>query len=377
MIAGLPRRIDLELPIEGKGVKPERHRLYDAPRLRGARLDGDLPGDLALRRPVGSGGIQLSVIGLLDHPSTSYTYRGSPPHYIGEPFAVKSAISAPTPCVSRLNTGFPASQRPRAAQGTIIASDTYLPARTRERSRSQPVTETGIVNHLPGANISRSRRRVPDRRRRTLATLDDVSAADGIFDPTQVDRGRSYHRPLYWARVAGIALDLAVLALLAFTVVGDDLYALSDGRSLWVRGVVFSLLTLALTAAVALPIGLWAGYVHEHEWALSTQSLGGWCLDRLKGLAVGLALTTAALLGLLAAARAWPIAWPVIVAAAAVFLVLTLSYLAPVVLEPLFSHFENLLQIEISRQACRRSAPEREFPSRGSSLPTRVAGRAS
>jgi STE24 endopeptidase len=187
------------------------------------------------------------------------------------------------------------------------------------------------------------------------ATLDDV-AATGLFDREEVERARSYHRPLYLAAVAGIVLDLALLAVLSFTGVGDDLYAVTDGWPWWARGLAFSVLVVALVAGVDLPIGFWAGYMHEHAWALSTQSIGSWSLDRLKGLAVNLVLTTCAFLGLLVAARAWPVGWPLVVAGAAAFLVLVLSFVAPVVLEPLFNHFRPLADRELAASLRRLSA---------------------
>lgn len=175
-----------------------------------------------------------------------------------------------------------------------------------------------------------------------------LRAGDGLFSSEQIERGRSYHRPLYLAAMVEIALDLALLALLSFTALGDHLYALTSAWPWWARGLAFSLCVLALAAAVRLPIAFWAGYLHEHAWELSTQSLGGWSLDRLKGLAISLLLGTGALLALLAAARAWPVAWPAIVATVAAFVVLTLSFIAPVVLEPLFSRFAPLADRELA-----------------------------
>jgi STE24 endopeptidase len=194
-----------------------------------------------------------------------------------------------------------------------------------------------------------------------LATLGGMPSGDGLFASEQIERASSYHRPLYRARVAGIALDLALLSILSFTRLGDDLYALTSGRPWWARGLVFSVLVLGLTSVVGLPIAFWAGYLHERAWALSTQSIGGWSLDRLKGSALTLLLGTGALLGLLVAARVWPVAWPVIVAALAAALVFTLSVIAPVVLEPLFSRFAPLadraLSARLEALAVRANAP--------------------
>jgi STE24 endopeptidase len=192
-----------------------------------------------------------------------------------------------------------------------------------------------------------------------------LSAGTGLFDREQIERGRSYHRPLYVAGVAEIALDLGLLALLSFSVLGDHLYASTGGLPWWARCLVFSLCVLALTAALRLPIAFWAGYLHEHAWALSTQSLGSWSLERAKGLALTLVFSTSALLGLVAAARVWPLVWPLIVAAAAAFVVLTLSFIAPVLLEPLFSRFTPLADRELADSlqtlAVRAGVPVRQI----------------
>ena len=50
-----------------------------------------------------------------------------------------------------------------------------------------------------------------------------------FFTPDEVARARSYHRPLYLALAADIALSTLVTALLAFGWLGDRLYAVTRG----------------------------------------------------------------------------------------------------------------------------------------------------
>jgi len=175
-----------------------------------------------------------------------------------------------------------------------------------------------------------------------------VSCGKGLFECEQVERARRYHRPLYVAAAGGIALNLGILALLTFSVLGDHVYASTSGWSWWARGLAFSVLVLTLTAVVGWPIAFWAGYVHEHAWSLSTQSAGGWFLDRLKGLTLNLVLGASALLGVVAAARAWPALWPAVVAPAAAAALLVLSFVAPLMLEPLFNRLTPLTDPELS-----------------------------
>jgi STE24 endopeptidase len=174
-----------------------------------------------------------------------------------------------------------------------------------------------------------------------------VSGADELFGREHVERALRYHRPLYLAAAVTVTVNLALLALLTFTVLGDHLYASTSGRPGWTRALIFSLLVVALTRTVGLPLAFWAGYRHEQAWGLSTQSLGDWFLDRLKGFVLDLAFGGSALLGFVGAARAWPAAWPAIVAAVAAATVLALSFLAPVILEPLFHRFRPLADPEL------------------------------
>ena len=107
-----------------------------------------------------------------------------------------------------------------------------------------------------------------------------MAGGNGLFECEQVERARRYHRPLYLAAAGAIALNLGVLALLTFSVLGDHVYAATSGWAWWARVLAFTLLVLTLTALVGSPIAFWAGYVHEHAWSLSTQSASGWFLDR-------------------------------------------------------------------------------------------------
>jgi Zn-dependent protease with chaperone function len=121
---------------------------------------------------------------------------------------------------------------------------------------------------------------------------------------------------------------------------------------------------LVLVGTLAsLPLSFYR-YRHEQRWGFSTQSPRDWAVDRLKGVAVALVLLTAAMLGLVGSARAFPSAWPLVAGVAAAFLVLLLSFVAPVVLEPIFNRFRPLpderLADELRALADRADVPVRD-----------------
>jgi STE24 endopeptidase len=167
-----------------------------------------------------------------------------------------------------------------------------------------------------------------------------VVDALSFFSQEEVARARSYHRPLYWAAAAGLATDVAVLALLAWTGVGGAL----DPASLpwWGRTLAYAAIVVAVMAAAATPLALWSGLVRERRWGLSTERLPSWIGDRVKEIAVNGVLAAGVFVALLALVRALPGWWVVPAGAALALAVLLLAYVAPVVLEPLFNRYEPL-----------------------------------
>jgi len=180
---------------------------------------------------------------------------------------------------------------------------------------------------------------------------------DSIFTPEQIARARRYHRPAYLALGADLVLGTAVLALLAA-------FARWRIGPWWLGCAVLAAAVIAISTAVRLPLAFWSGYLHEHGWGFSTQSPGGWALDRLKGFLVAVVLTVLPLEALVALARAFPSWWPAVAAPGAALLVLLLGFVAPVVLEPVFNRFRPLADValagELRELAARAGVPVRD-----------------
>jgi STE24 endopeptidase len=137
-------------------------------------------------------------------------------------------------------------------------------------------------------------------------------------------------------RLAELALGLTVPGALALAQLGR-LFDLTW----WVEALTLAALVVCATTLTRFPLSAWR-FRHERTWGFSTQSVAGWLADRLKALAITAVLTSAALLGLVGAARAFPRWWPIVAAAGAAGLVLVLTFVAPLVLEPIFNRFRPL-----------------------------------
>jgi STE24 endopeptidase len=191
-----------------------------------------------------------------------------------------------------------------------------------------------------------------------------LSSGGQIFDSGQVERARRYHRPAYLARVAGIALGLLVLGLLSFGALGDWLFGLVDGLPWWGEAIAFSALVTLVVSLLATPIAFWRGYLHERRWGFSTQTLGGWLSDRAKGVAIGMALTVIPMFGLIASVHVFPSWWPLVAALGGAAIVFVVTFLAPVLLEPVFNRFaplrDDALAEDLRQLADRAGVPVRD-----------------
>ena len=168
-----------------------------------------------------------------------------------------------------------------------------------------------------------------------------------LFAPEEIERARSYHRPLYRALGVGFVLELGVLVSIAFGPPGDWLAGWTGG-SWWARTLALSALVVGVGALVRLPLSCWRGWVYERRWGFSTQTLRGWLLDRLKGLVLGAALTGGGIVLLIGSVRAWPGWWPAVAAPGAAAFALVLSLLAPLLFERLFNRFWPLPDAELA-----------------------------
>src|SRR5262249_40235291 len=137
--------------------------------------------------------------------------------------------------------------------------------------------------------------------------MDAVIAEE--FSPEERARARAYHRPLYLALLADVALAAGLLAALAWSPLGDWLYSPLKSLPAVAAAAAYAALVTAFTSVVETPLAFWRGWWRERRWSFSTQGAGGWFVDRAKGLAVSVVLAAAAWAAAVARARALPGWW--------------------------------------------------------------------
>jgi STE24 endopeptidase len=194
---------------------------------------------------------------------------------------------------------------------------------------------------------------------------DQLAALRDLPQP-EVARGRAFHAELRPGAYAALAVGLAVALALGLTPLGAKLVSLA-GRPFgdhWIAQAVLGGLAVVLVAdLVTLPFAAWRHAVVA-RYGLSTQGWGGWTVDLLKSYAVSAVIGAIALLGFYTVTRLAPRWWWAVGAAGAAGLVVLLSFVLPVLVEPVFNKFTPMeqgpLRTELMTLAARDGVPVRD-----------------
>lgn len=151
-----------------------------------------------------------------------------------------------------------------------------------------------------------------------------------------------YYRSGNWLwlgwRLQGLAIPLLLL-LSGFTVgLRRRTAALSRGR--FALGLVLFLAAyLLVDSLLELPLRFYSGYLRQHAYGLSNQTLGKWLRDLVLGTGVSLVIGVVVLGGLYALMRTSRRHWWLLAGALAFPASVFLLFLEPVVVAPLFNDF--------------------------------------
>ncbi|MFY1699049.1 MULTISPECIES: M48 family metallopeptidase [unclassified Solwaraspora] len=192
-----------------------------------------------------------------------------------------------------------------------------------------------------------------------LAALRDLPA-------DQVERGRAFRAALRHPRYAALVTGLVVALLLGLTPIGARLVELA-GRPFgghWVAQALLGGLAVVLLAdLLTLPFAAWRHRILT-EYGLATQGWSGWAVDLVKSYVVGAVIAAVALLGFYTITRLAPRWWWAFAAAGAAGLVVLMSFILPVLVEPVFNKFTPMppgpLRVELLALAERDGVPVRD-----------------
>jgi STE24 endopeptidase len=159
--------------------------------------------------------------------------------------------------------------------------------------------------------------------------------------PPPTDQAIRYYRSgnVLWA--ADTALSILIPALILFTGFSARLRTLARriGRRWFPAIAIYAVLFALVTACLTLPLTYYEGYVREHAYHLSSQSLSKWWGDWLKGTAAGAVGFSLVLWIPYFLLTRSPRRWWLYSALATIPVTTLLLIVTPLWIDPLFNHF--------------------------------------
>lgn len=194
----------------------------------------------------------------------------------------------------------------------------------------------------------------------------DQLAALAELPPGQVARGRALQAALRVPSYGSLVLGLVVALGLGLTPLGSRLVeavARPWGGHWLAAAVLGGLAVLFVGQAATLPLAAWRHRILVRH-GLSTQGWGGWAVDLAKAAAITALIGAVVLAVFFTITRLMPGWWWAVAAAGAAGLVVLLSFVFPVLVEPVFNTFTPMepgpLRTELMAMAERDGVPVRD-----------------
>src|SRR5207244_193116 len=111
------------------------------------------------------------------------------------------------------------------------------------------------------------------------------------------------------------------------------------GRRWFFAVALYAILFVLVTTALGLPLAFYEGYIREHAYGLSNQTLGKWVGDTLKTVLISCAAAALLLWIPYSIVRKSPRRWWLYTSLAAVPLFMLFLLIGPLWIAPLFNHF--------------------------------------
>jgi STE24 endopeptidase len=191
----------------------------------------------------------------------------------------------------------------------------------------------------------------------------DQLAALAELPADKVSRGRAFRSALRPPSYASLLLGLLAALVLGLTPAGArlvDLVGRPSGGHWLAQAVLGGLAVVLAGQLVTLPLAAWRHAILV-RYGLSTQTWAAWAVDVAKGYAVGAVIAAVALAGFFTVTRLFPRWWWAAGAAGAAGLVALLTFVFPVLVEPVFNRFTPMepgpLRTELIQLAARERVP--------------------
>lgn len=171
-----------------------------------------------------------------------------------------------------------------------------------------------------------------------------TAAYMAVLSDEQRARSDAYYEGGYWLQLWELVVLFAITALLLGTGLSRRMRELAQRCSAnpFVVTLIYVALSVVVMFVLGLPLNIYSGYVREHQYGLSNQTLGAWLAESFTQFGLEIVAMPLLLGGIYAAIRRTGERWWIWASAILIIAVVFVSTIAPVAIAPLFNTYEPL-----------------------------------
>jgi STE24 endopeptidase len=194
----------------------------------------------------------------------------------------------------------------------------------------------------PAARISAANPSSFDAAAATQAWLDTVPADKRAKSNAYFEGG---YWLILWNFLLAIAISIFLLASRTSAALRD--FAECKSRFKGIQVSLYAIPYLLLVYLLSFPLNFYENFYREHQYGFATQSFLPWFREQLIALGVALIIGTILLIVLYAVFRRAPRTWWIWGTIVTVIFLFTVTFIAPIYIEPLFNTYKPLSNPEI------------------------------
>jgi STE24 endopeptidase len=181
-----------------------------------------------------------------------------------------------------------------------------------------------------------------------LCSWQAMESIHPLLDRESQKKAKQYEKERRFLGLAGLAASLIFLLVFYFSGASFYLANLELGSSfIWTFLVYVFVLFLSMTI-FGFPLAFYSGYVHEHKWNFSNQTVKNWLLEQVKSFLLSLVvfiLLLGLLLWIMAVIPQW---WWLFASGAMAVVSVIFAALFPVVVAPIFNKYTPIEDRELT-----------------------------
>ena len=167
----------------------------------------------------------------------------------------------------------------------------------------------------------------------------DISKMHPLLDKEKQKQAKQYEKENRLLGLAEMILSLVLLLSFYYSGMSGWLVKLEIGQSIIWKFLIYVALFFSTLTILGLPLSFYSGYIHEHRWHFSNQTVKSWLWEKLKSFLVGLIIISLVLGLLFWIMSLFPKKWWLIAGLAMALVGVVFATLFPVVILPIFNKY--------------------------------------